>query len=888
MKITKLRCDYMENPLGFDFEHPYFGWVIESEQSNKSQSAYHLQIAKDDAFTRVVYDSDKVCDDRSVGVQPDFKLEPKTRYHWRVNIWDEEGVESGFSQTAHFETARYDEPWKAEWICAKEDIPLPQLRKSFKLREGIKRARVYVSGVGLYCLFVNGKRVGEDVLAPFFNAYDKWLQYQTYDVTALLKTGDNAAGAWLGNGYFIGRVNWPGIPERRGLYGDTPGLIMELEVEYLDGSLDYVLTDGTWKASESPFLRSEIYDGEYFDARKLVYGWDRSGCDDSAWDRAILLTPPKGELQARRSVPLKVMGSLPCREVILTPCGETVLDFGQNISGWVRFKTHASKGTEILLQAGEVLDKDGNFYRENMRTAMAEQRYICRGDGEEYAPWMTFMGFRYMRITGLEHKEVNPEDFTAEFIYSSMEQTGWFECSDERVNRLFQNALWSQRDNFVDVPTDCPQRDERMGWTGDAQVFVPTACLNMEADAFFRKYLYDLAVEQKAAGYVPVVVPNFLTNSGKWSFTTTGWADAALIIPWTLYLYYGDKEVLRRQYDSMKGWVEFMHQQDTENTDRYGGFHLGDWLAQDTKDAFNLFGATPTSLIATAYYAYSAKILAKTALVLGYHEDAEIYQKLSDRVRDAFQREYLTPNGRVLSETQTAHVVTLFMDLYQEGKEDILVSKLSDRLHEDHLKLTTGFIGTPYLCPVLSEHGLNEYAYHLLLLEECPSWLYAVQRGATTIWERWNGIAEDGTFGPVGMNSFNHYAYGSIAEWMYRYAAGINPLEEAPGFKRIRLAPKPNSLLSYAKASVRTQYGLLSSEWKLTEDKQIILTLTIPFNTTADIELPDVADGAEILENGKPLRGDRFARGSGTWVYAYRYGGEMIDKRIRHRAAVNI
>lgn len=888
MKITKLRCDYMENPVGFDFERPCFGWVVETQEQAKSQSAYHLQIAKEETFANLVFDSGKISSNQSVGVQADFNLEPRTRYYWRVNIWDEQDKEAGLSEIAHFETARYQEPWHAQWIAAKDDIALPQMRKVFKLGKGIKKARVYVSGVGLYCLFINGQRVGEDVLAPFINAYDKWLQYQTYDVTDLLKEGENAAGVWLGNGYYIGRVNWPGIPERRHLYGTTPGFIMELEVEFKGGICQRVVSDTTWKVSESPFLRSEIYDGEYFDARKLSQGWNKPGYDDEACGQAVLLPPPKGPLQARRSVPLTVAGRLPCCEVIVTPSGEIVLDFGQNISGWVRFKTNAPRGTEILLQAGEVLDKDGNFYRENMRTALAEQRYICRGGGEEYAPWMTFMGFRYMRLTGLKREEINPENFTAEYIHSRMDDTGWFECSDPRVNKLFQNALWSQKDNFVDVPTDCPQRDERMGWTGDAQVFAATACLNMEADAFFRKYLYDMALEQKDCGYVPVVIPNFLKNSGKWNFTTTGWADAAVIIPWALYLYYGDKEVLRMQYNSMKDWVEFMRAQDKENVDRYGGFHLGDWLAQDTKDEFNSFGATPTGLIATAYYAYSARILGKAARVLGYSEEAQEYEALSARVKEAFQREYVTPNGRILSETQTAQVVALFMDLCRDEKEDIVIRGLADRLYEDRLKLTTGFIGTPYLCPVLSEHGLNEYAYHLLLSNECPSWLYAVERGATTIWERWNGIAEDGSFGPVSMNSFNHYAYGSIVEWMYRYAAGINPVEEAPGVSRSRLAPKPNSMLSYAKASVRTQYGMLSAGWQLKEGQMITLEFIVPFNAQADIVLPDVPKGGEVLENGKPVRGCHFLRGSGKWVYEYKYTGDTINKRIQLRPTMNI
>ena len=886
MKIARMRCDYMDNPIGFDLISPVFGWVVETDGFDQAQSAYQLQLALSAAFSEPVYDSGKVGSDSSVAVKPDISLSPRTKYHWRVKVWNEAGQDSGFSTAASFETGRYGEPWQAKWIGRSADLPMPQLRKSFVLGGQISSARVYVSGLGVYCLFLNGQRVGEEVLTPFINAYDKWVQYQTYDITRLLVPGENALGAWLGNGYYAGRVNWPGIPTRRHIYGDTLGLIAEVIITYRDGRQERILSDESWKISDSPLLRSEIYDGEHYDARLFKDGWNRPGYDDSRWQQAHFIPAPEGRLQARRSLPLKVMETFPCKEILTTPKGETVLDFGQNISGWVRIKTGAAAGTEILLQAGEVLDRDGNFYRDNMRTALAEQRYICRGGAEEYAPFMTFMGFRYMRLSGLDKNDIKAENFTAEAIYSDMETTGSFVCSDERVNRLFQNALWSQKDNFVDVPTDCPQRDERMGWTGDAQVFAATACMNMETDAFYRKYLYDLKLEQQEAGFVPVVIPNFLSKSGKWSFTTTGWADAAVIIPWACYLYYGDKEILAHQFDSMKNWVEYMRAQDKEGVSRYGGFHLGDWLAQDTKDPFNNFGATPTDLIATAYYAYSTHIVAKTARILGRLAEAEKYQQLYESVREAFQREYLTPNGRVLSETQTAQVLTLFTELFEDGREGIIAQHLQDRLHEDNLKLTTGFIGTPYLCPMLSKHGLNEYAYTLLLSTHNPSWLYAVERNATTIWERWNGIAEDGSFGPVSMNSFNHYAYGSIAEWMYRYVAGINPVEEAPGFKRIRLAPQPNSMLSFAKAGIMTQYGVVESGWEL-KGERIKLSFVIPFNTQADICLPD-AQGCRILENGKVIQQTKLSRGSGKWTYEYQHTDTSIGKRVMDRASMNI
>ncbi|MBE5772922.1 MAG: alfa-L-rhamnosidase RamA [Clostridiales bacterium] len=874
MKVTHLRLDYMIDPIGFDFEKPVLGWRTEGAPG-KAQAAYHVQAALDEGFENIVYDAGKVESDESVCVYLDMPLAPRTRYFWRVKTWDDLGNESPWSESAFFETARYGEAWNAEWIGAGDD-GFPQLRKGFSLDKKIRRARAYATAAGMYCLFINGKRVGNEALTPNINAYNLWVQYQTYDVTDMLEEGENAIGAWIGRGYYAGRVNWPGIPERRHLFGDQTGLFAELIIEFDDGTEMRIGTDETWKVSESPLLLSEIYDGEIFDARKVMDGWCEGGFDDSGWKNAVIISAPKGRVEARKSVPVVVNEKLPCREVIHTPAGETVLDFGQNIAGWVRFTTDAPAGTELTIEAGEVLDKHGNFYRENMRTALARQKYICRGGRETHAPLMSFMGFRYVRLTGFE--DVRPEDFTAEVVHSRMARTGSFECSDERVNRLFLNAMWGQKGNFVDVPTDCPQRDERMGWTGDSQMFCATACMNMESDAFYRKYLYDLYQEQKKHGFVPVVIPFLIKGSGKWEFTTTAWGDAATIMPWDMYLFFGDKAILDIQYDSMRRWVDYMTEQDTLHVDRYYGFHLGDWLAQDTPDPFNLFGATPTDLIATAYYAYSARIVAKTAKILGKAEEQAKYEDLYRRVREAFRKEYMTPNGRVVSETQTALAVVLFMGLCEDEERAGIAEKLAARIRTDNNHLTTGFVGTPYLCPALSENGLNEYAYELLLSNGRPSWLYAVERGATTIWERWNSIDENGDFGPVSMNSFNHYAYGSVAEWMYRHCAGINPVEEAPGFKKIRISPMPNDRLDYAKAAIDTQYGMVESGWKL-ENGEIRVTVEIPFNTTAEIILPD-ADGAEVLENGKPVSGSSFTRGPGRWEYAYKPNGNSISKRI--------
>ena len=873
MRVFRLRCDYMENPIGFDFIRPQLGWTVEADGRCKRQSAYRLQVAASHCFEKPLFDSGKVYSDQSVAVRLEMPLAACTRYFWRVKIWDETDEASEWSDAACFETARFGAEWTAEWIGW--DKEFPQLRRDFTVKKALRAARAYACGVGLYTLFVNGEKAGNEYLSPGFNAYDSWLQYQTYDITALLRRGENSVGAWLGNGYYKGRVNWPEIGRRDKIYGDRLALIAEIVLEYEDGTRETIVTDASWKVSKSPFLRTEIYDGEVFDARAYDRAWCAPETDCSDWENAFLVPLGKERLHARLSVPVIAHEARPAVEKIVTPLGEQVLDFGQNAAGFIRLRAHAPAGTEILLQFGEALDNKGNFYRDNMRTALAEMRYICDGGDAVYEPYFTFFCFRYCRVSGLDN--VDPADFEQVVLHSEMERTGSFECSDPRVNRLFLNALWGQRSNFVDTPTDCPQRDERMGWTGDAQVFCPTAVMNADCDAFYRKYLYDLAVEQKREGFVPVVIPFILRGTGHWELPTTGWGDAATLMPWYLYLYYGDRAILENQYESMKAWVEYIRSQDTEGKNLYGGFHIGDWVAQDTRDPDNFFGLTPTGLLATAYYALSTEVLSKAAVVTDHPADAVEYALLAEKIREAFRREYVSPSGRVVGETQTAHVIALYMNMLLPEQRPVATEHLAERIREDKMHLSCGFLGTPYLCPALSECGLNEYAYALLLQTGCPSWLYEVEMGATTIWERWNSVHEDGTFGPVQMNSLNHYAFGSICEWLYRYVAGINPVESAPGFKRTRIQPRVNDMLSHAHGEIRTQYGLLRSGWKL-EGKRLTIEVEIPFNTQAEIILPDCCGGA--TENGEAVEGNVFSRGSGMWIYEYEPTFETISKRV--------
>ena len=855
MKIIRLRTNQMNNPLGFKLDPLRLSWTTEAEHS-LFQTAARVEIAADEAFTRLLFDSGKREDIDSLAYTPDLSLIPRTRYYWRVTVWGD-GEESATSAPAWFETAKMEEAWQGEWITPDLDKDThPLIRKTFHLPEKAISARLYISGVGLYEVNINGKRVGDEYLAPGFHAYDFWLQYQTYDLTGLLQKGENGIGLMLGNGWYKGRFGF--VKEGyHNLYGDEFAVRAEIVAELAGGSSVVLGTDGSWKSAPSPVLSSSIYDGELYDATREMPDWTRPVFDDKDWAGVHSTMVQTEKFQARLSLPVKIKEERKPEKVIHTPSGETVLDMGQNMTGWIRFRANLNEGAKVTLQYGEIL-QEGNFYNDNLRTAKAEYNFISDGRQREIQPHFTFFGFRYVKVTGFGD-EVNPEDFTGCVLYSDLEETGSIETSEPLVNRLFQNALWGQKGNFLDVPTDCPQRDERMGWTGDAQIFASTACFNMYAPAFFAKYMYDLHQEQfRLDGSVPYVVPMIKPGDSTGLITGNGsaaWGDAATIIPWTLYQHYGDKALLRRHFSAMKEWVDYIRKLDEETGNSRlwkVNFHFGDWLSLDTKDPLARMGGTDSFYIASAYYCYSATLVAKAAAVLSENETAQEYSRLAEEVRQAMYREYFTPSGRCAIPTQTAIVVALYMDLVPEAIRPRLIADLKEKLLEEDLHLTTGFVGTPYLCHVLSENGLNDLAYTLLLNEDYPGWLYAVKMGATTVWERWNSVLPDGSISDTGMNSLNHYAYGSIAEWMYRSMCGINPVEEAPGFRKIKLAPKPDGRLAFARANLDSASGRIESSWELSKEGFLSFRFTIPFNTIAELMLPDARSEA-VNVNGKTL-----------------------------------
>jgi alpha-L-rhamnosidase len=841
VNITHLKTSHIVNPLGFALEKPTFSWIVE-DTADTVQIAAQVIVSLDSDFEQPIFDSGKVDGIDSLGFRPPIQLKPRTRYYWKVRVWGE--TETAESEMAWFETSRMDEAWQAEWITPDwEDNKLhPIMYRQFELPARVVSARAYICGLGLYHFELNGKKVGDEYFTPYCNAYDQWIQYQTFDITEQLAAGANLIAVMLGNGWYKGRYGANGGAVD--FYGDRFALLCEIRITLENGEEVVVSTDAAWKAQPSSIIDSDIFDGETYDARieKTV-----PSVSNSVGVKPIEIGMSR--LEARRSLPVCINEEIKPIAVLHTPAGETVLDMGQNMTGWVRFRTNAPAGTRLHLQFGEVL-QGGNFFRDNLRTSKAEYIYIADGTDAVVEPYFTFYGFQYVKISGWVGN-VNIDDFTGCVVYSRMDVIGEIETSNEKVNQLFKNVMWGQKDNFLDIPTDCPQRDERLGWTGDIQIFSGTACFNMDSDAFLSKYAYDLAKEQaKLGGMVPHIVP--MSNLQKGG--STAWGDVATVLPWNVYEFYGDVGILEAQFVSMCSWVDYIKRIDDSSGGKRlwtGGTHFGDWLALDADDPLDRKGGTELDFIASAFYCYSAGLVAKAGTVLGKQELADAYQCLATEIKAAIQKEYFTANGRLAIPTQTGYVLALFMDLMLPEHRERVQNDLIAKLHKDKTHLRTGFVGTPYLCRILSNIGANDLAYKLLLNEDFPSWLYAVNMGATTIWERWNSITPDGTILLTNkMNSLNHYAYGSIAEWMYRDMCGLNPTSGeagSAGFRHARIAPKPDKSLQWARARYRSAVGLYESGWRIDDAGTLTIEIAIPFNASATVVLPNAQlDGVSI------------------------------------------
>jgi alpha-L-rhamnosidase len=830
------------------------------------QSAYQIQAASSEALLAAgsadKWDSGKVEQGHSIHIS--YEGEPlcsEETCFWRVRVWDQDGAQSQWSDTARWTMGLLERAaYKGKWIGPKplviegEEQPdagagesgtsgtepadgaLRQptyLRKEFALDGKIKQAYAHATALGLYELHLNGERVGQQYFAPGFTDYNVRVQVQMYDVTALLGEGLNAVGAVIGDGWYAGTVGFLGDK----VYGERPFFLLQLNVEYEDGRRVSVITDASWKAGNGALLYSDFIKGEAYDARLEPEGWSAAGYEDGSWVEPDVRPGYNGLLCATLEPPITVAKTIRPVSIKRTAANTYIYDMGQNMVGWTALTVSGASGTTVTLSHAEMLNPDGTLYLDNLRVAVQQNHYTLKGGKTEtYEPHFTFQGFRYVELIGFPG-EPDLDTIIGKVIHSDTPERGWLETSSAMVNQLYSNITWGQRGNFLSVPTDCPQRDERLGWTGDAQIFARTAAYNMDVSRFFSKFVQDMIDCQQPSGAFTDVAPdagwirykNWSTRLNWYAPDNAGWGDAGVIIPWTLYLMYGDKQVLAERYDAMVRWVDYLHAT-TDGLIRPAYANYGDWLSIDAD--------TPNEVLATAYFAYSAKLLAGIAAVLGNQADAERYSELFAGISSAFTSAFVSPEGRIHGETQTVYVLALQFGLLPESLHRLALEHLAADIEARGNRLTTGFLGVGYLLPALTDNGRSDIAYKLLEQESFPSWLYSIKHGATTIWERWDGWTEENGFQTPSMNSFNHYSLGSVGEWMFRYMAGIEADPTDPAFRHHIIKPQPGGTIRHVKAHYSSLYGKVEVEWELDAERNFLLSLKLPANTTADVYLP--------------------------------------------------
>lgn len=917
MKIYDFRIEYQKEPQGLSVTVPRFSWKLESEEKNVVQRAYRIKVtcvdkavqdgvradvgvaqgdmcACDDSrmvnggvtqgdmrtcgggaassMQAMAWDSGRVESDTSVLVPyGGGALREETNYQVKLFVEDNHGnlaecetrFSTGIFDAAHLQAKMITHDFPAE------ETACPIFYKRFTLTRPVKKACVYATAHGVYEMGLNGRRVGDEYMAPGWTEYHKRLQYQYYDVTEML-AAENVLELTVANGWYKGILSFDCKPNR---YGDRVAAFAELHIFYEDGSRDVIATDEDWGVRTGQIRYSEIYMGETLDttigmasgngeeglAAGSEHGEETLAATREDGGESLATTSERiiegkvsvvnfdsSVLVAQESEPVRVTERLSPKQIFTDPKGNVLVDFGQNLTGLVEVRIKGKKGQKISLRHAEVLDKDGVFYPDTLRTAISEDMYILNGEEQVLMPHFTFHGFRYALVEGVE--EPKPEMFTACVMHSDMEKTGSFHCSNEAVNRLQDNIDWSLRDNFFDIPTDCPQRDERLGWTGDAQVFSWTAAFNRGTASFFRKWMHDVAAASSLEKGVPHIVPDI-----QGTYSSAAWSDVAVIVPWVVYQTYGDTRILQDSWQCMHEWVDYIHNQVNENGLWMSGYQYGDWKALDREMLGDgSVGATDVYLIANAYYLYVTDLVAKTARVLGKTEEAAHYEKLYAETLESFREEYFTPRGRIVSETQTGCVLSLHFGLAREKDREKILQALVANVENHKNHLTTGFVGTPYLCHALSDNGAHDVASMLFLRDDFPSWLYGVKMGATTMWEQWNAIYPDGTMPHPGSNSMNHYAYGSIGDWMYRKIGGINQLE--PGYRKFYVKPMFVRGIEDACTELETPYGKIISEWSC-RNKKICVRVKVPANTSAVIYLPEKDGAIEV--------------GSGEYVYEY-------------------
>ena len=832
-----LRCEYRTDPLGIDTAPPRLSWIMEAAgRRNAKQTAY--QIVADDGN---LWDSGKVSSAKTANVAYGGPtLNTGQRVTWKVRVWDENDQESPWSEMAFWQMGLLSpEDWQGQWIsffAGQPQLDLtqpPYLRREFALAKPVARATLTATARGIYTLSLNGQRVSDTYFAPGWTDYNKRIAYQTYDVTDLLQPGQNAIGAMLGDGWYASYIGFTGSGGRqRAHYGERTQFLAQITVEYEDGTSEMaVATDAEWCAATGPIHFSDWLMGETYDARLELPGWDAPGYDAAAWKPVTVEAEHDANILrvAQGDPPVRMTEELTPKTITTPLPGSYLFDLGQNMVGWARLKVQGPAGTLVRLRFGEFLNPDGTLYVANLRGAKATDTYILSGDGAEtYEPHFTFHGFRYVEITGYPGVP-GTKAITGCVLHSDIPVMGAFECDNPLVNQLVKNIDWGLRGNFLSIPTDCPQRDERLGWMGDAQIFVRTAAGNRDVAAFFEKWMDDVVDAQSPEGGFSDVAPRLIDMSDG----APAWGDAGVIVPWTIYQVYGDTKILETNYAAMAHWIEYL---DSVNPNHLWvnrrNNDFGDWLS--------IAADTDKEVLATAYFAYDTSLMARVAAVLGKTQDAARYNALFQNIKEAFNRAYVAEDARIQGDTQTAYVLALRFNLLLEETRAAAARHLVNDIEAKGGHLSTGFVGVGYLCPVLTNAGYADVAYKLLLNETFPSWGYSIKQGATTIWERWDGWTEEKGFQDVGMNSFNHYSLGSVGEWLQRYVAGIDTDPDKPGFAHILLRPHPSRRLLSVRAHFDSVQGRIVSAWRLDGD-MLTWNVTVPTNTTATATLPDGA-----------------------------------------------
>ncbi|MFW9898089.1 MAG: glycoside hydrolase family 78 protein [Candidatus Thorarchaeota archaeon] len=880
--INNLRCEYLVNPLGIDVKTPRLSWIIDSDERGQCQTAYRIVASskKDllDNNKGDLWDTEKVLSNQTIHISYDgTPLKSKMCCYWKVMVWDKNDIPSEWSQSAMWTMGLlHDSDWKAKWIGLppiKEPINIedrerkyyssPLIRKSFSIEKPIKNAFIYVTALGHYELFLNGKRIGDHILAPEWTDYTKRVQYQTYEVSNFIIKGENVIGAVLGDGWYRGNLG-PGSDIPHTCYGENLRLILQMSVELSDGSIKEILSESDWKISkEGPIRMSDHFIGEIYDAQKEKLGWNAPRYNDSNWSNVIVDESINIELVAQLNEPIRIVKEITPVSINEIKPEVFIFDLGQNIAGWCKIRVNSSlcePDATITLRHAEMLNEDGTLYVDNLRDAKATDKFILNGnDTREFNPHFTYHGFQFVEVTGLK-MGVKPDlNFLIGCVISSdCKVVGEFESSDATLNILWNNILWTQRDNLISIPTDCPQRDERMGWMGDAQVFCQTSIYNMGMGAFYTKWIQDIRDCQREDGMFPIYVPyppvyKEITNE---QFGAAAWSDCGLILPWKLYLNYKDKRIINMHYNSAKKFVDFIHSRNKSLLWlRSTGMHYGDWLNGDTiiSEDYPRIGATiPFRIFATAYFANSASILSKMASVLGLEEDSIKYSNLAKQIRDKFTKRYVKETGRITGDTQAGYALALHFNLIPEDLRPKLARKMVEGIERYEGRLSTGFCSTLPLMLELTKAGYNEKAYKLMFSRRFPSWFFMIDQGATTMWEHWDSFIKGRGFYDTKMNSFNHYSIGSIGEWIFRVILGINLDENRPGYNHIIIKPMPGDPLTWAKGCYESIHGQIIINWDI-ENRIFNLEVSIPTNTTATVYLP--AESVEnTYENEKPIQ----------------------------------